>query len=129
MSVNKVILLGHVGKEPELRHTESGYSVTAFTLATTEKGYKKPDGSQYPDITEWHNIITWRGLADIASKYVKKGTLIYLEGRITSRQWENKDGVKRTQTEIVAEKLEILSKKVEDNSEHSSSEEMSDLPY
>ena len=77
MSVNKVILLGHVGKEPELRHTESGYSVTAFTLATTEKVYKKPDGSQYPDITEWHNIITWRGLADIASKYVKKGTSIY----------------------------------------------------
>lgn len=110
MSVNKVILIGNVGKDPEVRVLEGGTSVASITLATSEKGYKTKSGVEIPEKTEWHNIVAWRGLAEIAEKYIKKGSQIYVEGKIVTRKWE-KDGVAQYRTEIVAENLQMLGKK------------------
>ena len=82
MSVNKVILIGNVGKDPDVRYLENNVCVANFTLATTERGYTTQSGIQIPDKTEWHNIVVWRGLAEIAEKYVRKGTQLYIEGKI-----------------------------------------------
>ena len=81
MSVNKVILVGNVGKDPEVRYLENNVAVAKFPLATTEKGYKMNNGTVVPDRTEWHNIVMWRGLAEIAEKFVKKGSQLYIEGK------------------------------------------------
>ncbi|MGL4293139.1 MAG: single-stranded DNA-binding protein [Bacteroidales bacterium] len=113
MSVNKVILVGNVGKEPEIRYLEGGVAVASFTLATTERGYKTQSGVQVPDRTEWHNIIAWRGLAEIVEKYVHKGTPLYIEGKIRSRSWDDQNGVKRYMTEIYADNLELLGRRPE----------------
>ncbi|MEI6752800.1 MAG: single-stranded DNA-binding protein [Paludibacter sp.] len=110
MSVNKVILVGNVGKDPEVRYLEKNVAVANFTLATTERGYTTQSGIQVPDRTEWHNIVAWRGLAEVAEKYIKKGTQIYVEGKLQTRQWE-KDGVKRYTTEIYADTIQLLGKK------------------
>lgn len=110
MSVNKVILVGNVGKDPEIRYLDSGVAVATITLATTERGYTLANGTQVPDRTEWHNVIVWRGLAEVAEKYVRKGSQLYIEGKITTRKWE-KDGVTRYSTEIVAENMELLGKR------------------
>jgi single-strand DNA-binding protein len=107
--VNKVILVGNLGKDPEIRHLEGGTAVTNFTLATSES-YKDKSG-QRVEQTEWHNIVVWRNLAEIAEKYLKKGSTIYLEGKLRTRSWEDKDKVKRYTTEIVADSFTILSKK------------------
>ena len=112
MSVNKVILVGHVGKEPEIRFIEKNVGVANFTLATTEKGYTLQNGTVVPDRTEWHNIVAWRGLATTAEKYIHKGTQVYVEGKIQTRSWE-KDGVKRYTTEIYAETIQLLGKRPE----------------
>lgn len=110
MSVNKVILVGNVGKDPEVRYLEKNVAVANFTLATTERGYTTQSGIQVPEKTEWHNIVAWRGLAELAEKYIKKGTQIYVEGKIQTRQWE-KDGIKRYTTEIYADTIQLLGKK------------------
>lgn len=115
MSVNKAILVGNVGKDPEVRYLDSGIAVATITLATTERGYTQANGTTVPDRTEWHNIIAWRGLAEIAEKYIKKGTQLYVEGKITTRKWE-KDGITRYSTEIVAENIELLGKRPEGSS-------------
>jgi single-strand DNA-binding protein len=112
--VNKVILVGNVGKDPEMRHLEGNISVAKFPLATSEV-YKK-DGQRITQ-TEWHNVVLWRGLADVAEKYVKKGSLIYIEGRLRSSSWEDKDGVKKYKTEIVAENMTLLGRRPEDGSQ------------
>lgn len=112
MSVNKVILVGNVGKDPEVRYVEKEVGVANFTLATTERGYTLQNGTQVPDRTEWHNIVAWRGLATLAEKYIKKGSQIYVEGKIQTRAYE-KDGVKRYFTEIYAETIQLLGKKPE----------------
>lgn len=112
MSVNKAILVGNVGKDPEVRYLDSGIAVATITLATTERGYTLANGTSVPDRTEWHNIVAWRGLAEIAEKYIKKGTQLYVEGKITTRKWE-KDGIARYSTEIVAENIELLGKRPE----------------
>ena len=112
MSVNKAILVGNVGKDPEVRYLDSGVAVATITLATTERGYTLANGTQVPDRTEWHNIVAWRGLAEIAEKYIKKGSQIYVEGKITTRKWE-KDGIARYSTEIVAESIELLGRRPE----------------
>jgi single-strand DNA-binding protein len=112
MSVNKAILVGNVGKDPEVRYLDSGVAVATITLATTERGYTLANGTTVPDRTEWHNIVAWRGLAEIAEKYIKKGSQIFVEGKITTRKWE-KDGVARYSTEIVAENIELLGKRPE----------------
>jgi single-strand DNA-binding protein len=112
MSVNKVILVGHVGKDPEVRYLDKDVAVANFTLATTERGRTLPNGTQIPERTEWHNIVAWRGLAEIAEKYIRKGSQLYVEGRLQTRTWE-KDGIKRYTTEIYAETINLLGKKPE----------------
>jgi len=111
MSINKAILVGNVGKDPDVRYFERDNdrknSVASFTLATTERGYTLANGTQVPDRTEWHNIVAWRGLAELAEKYIRKGSQIYVEGKITTRSWE-KDGITRYTTEIVAENIQLL---------------------
>lgn len=107
--VNKVILIGNLGKDPEVRHLEGGASVANFTIATTE-AYKDKSGNR-TEHTEWHTIVVWRGLAEVAEKYLKKGMTIYLEGKLRTRSWDDKDGHKRYSTEIVADTFTILSKK------------------
>jgi len=112
MSVNKVILVGNVGKDPEVRYLEKNLAVANFTLATTERGYTTQSGIQVPERTEWHNIVAWRGLAELAEKYIRKGSQLYIEGKIQTRSWE-KDGIKRYTTEIFADTIQLLGKKPE----------------
>lgn len=109
MSVNKVILIGNVGKDPEIKHL-TDFKVASFTLATTERGYTAQNGTQVPDRTEWHNIVAWRGLAKLAEEYIRKGSQIYVEGKITNRSWE-KEGVKYYRTEIVADTIQLVGRK------------------
>jgi len=110
MSVNKVILVGNVGKDPEVRYLEKNLAVANFTLATTERGYTTQSGIQVPERTEWHNIVAWRGLAELSEKYIRKGSQLYIEGKIQTRSWE-KDGIKRYTTEIFADTIQLLGKK------------------
>jgi single-strand DNA-binding protein len=105
--INKVILVGNLGKDPEVRHLEGGAVVAKFPLATSET-YKTKEG-QRVDQTEWHNIVMWRGLAESAEKYLRKGSLVYIEGKIRTRSWDDKDGHKRYMTEIVADTMTMLS--------------------
>ncbi len=106
--INKVILVGHLGKDPEVRHLEGGVSVASFPLATSET-YNK-DGRKIEQ-TEWHNIVMWRGLADVASKYLQKGKLVYIEGKLRTRSFEDKEGHKKYTTEVVAENFTMLGRK------------------
>ena len=106
--INKVILVGHLGKDPETRHLEGGVTVTSFPLATSET-YNK-DGKRIEQ-TEWHNIVLWRGLAEVASKYLTKGKLVYIEGKLRTRSFEDREKVKRYVTEVVAENFTILGRK------------------
>lgn len=116
MSVNKVILVGNVGKDPEVRYIDENLAVATFSVATTERGYTKKDGSQVPESTDWHNIVAWRGLAKISESYIRKGTQIYVEGKIKSRSYDDKEGVKRYVTEIVAETIQLLGRKADNPS-------------
>ena len=109
MSVNKVILVGNVGKDPEVRHLDKGVSVANFPLATTET-YLAKNGEKV-STTEWHNIVLWRGLAEVTEKYVTKGRQLYIEGRLRTRSWDDKDGVKRYTTEIYADVMQLLGKR------------------
>lgn len=118
MSVNKAILLGNVGKDPEVRFLDGGVSVASFSLATTEN-YKNKAGERVSQ-TEWHNIVVWRHLADLADKYISKGQKLYIEGKITNRTWEDKEGNKRYTTEIVASTIELLGRKGDDSGSSSS---------
>lgn len=104
--VNKVILIGNLGKDPEIRTLESGVSVANFTMATSETYRDKTTGEKKV-ITEWHNIVLWRGLAEIAQKYLHKGDLVYIEGKLRTRSWE-KEGVTRYTTEIVGDSMTML---------------------
>ena len=112
MSVNKVILVGNVGKDPETRYLEGGTAVCSFPLATSET-YRNRDGERITN-TEWHNVVLWRGLAEVAEKYVKKGSQLFIEGRIRTRSWDDKDGNKRYTTEIVGDNMQMLGKRAED---------------
>ena len=109
MSVNKVILIGNVGREPEVRYLDNGVAVASLTLATTERGYTLQNGTQVPDRTEWHNFVLWRGLAEVAEKYVHKGDKLYIEGKIRTRSYDDQNGVKRYVVEIFADNMEMLS--------------------
>ena len=104
--VNKVILVGNLGKDPEVRHLEGGVSVAHFTLATNEY-YKDKHGTRV-ERTEWHNISAWRGLADMADKYLKKGQQVYIEGKLQTRQYQDKDKQTRYITEIIADEISLL---------------------
>ncbi|MCL2737821.1 MAG: single-stranded DNA-binding protein [Bacteroidales bacterium] len=109
MTLNKVMLIGNVGKDPEPRHLESGAMLVTLTLATTER-FKDRNG-EVKEQTEWHNVVCWRSVAEIAEKYVRKGSQIYIEGRLRSRSWEDQNGQKRYVTEIVADTLRLLGRK------------------
>lgn len=106
--VNKVILVGHLGKDPEVRHLDGNVSVASFPLATSES-YNK-DGKRIEQ-TEWHNIVMWRGLAEVAAKYLQKGKLVYIEGKLRTRSYEDREGHKKYSTEIVAENFTLLGRK------------------
>lgn len=132
MAINKVILLGRVGKDPEIKQFDGG-NKASFSLATTERGYVSKTGETIPDRVTWHNIVCWKGLATIAERFVKKGDLIYIEGKITTRSWES-DGKKHYMTEIVADNIELLGGKSETKETQSNEPEMaiedsSDLPF
>lgn len=111
MSVNKVILIGNVGKDPDVRYLESQMRVATFPLATTERGYSLANGTQVPDRTEWHNIVAWSRLAELCERYVRKGTLLYIEGHIRSRTYDDKSGIRRYVYEIYADNIQLLSSK------------------
>ena len=111
MSVNKAILVGRVGKDPDMKYFDNDNAVANFSVATNERGYTTANGTQIPEKTDWHNIVCWRGLAKIAENYVKKGTLVYIEGKIRTRSYDDQNGVKRYVTEIIADNLELLSSK------------------
>ncbi|HOX81873.1 MAG TPA: single-stranded DNA-binding protein [Chryseolinea sp.] len=107
--VNKVILVGRVGKEPEVRNLENGASVANFSLATSET-YKDKTTGEKKEITDWHNIVLWRGLAEITQKYVHKGDMLYIEGKMRTRSWE-KDGITRYTTEVIGDNMTMLTPK------------------
>ncbi len=134
--VNKVILIGNLGKDPEVRYLDSGVAVANFSLATTEN-YRNKEGEKVSQ-TEWHNVVLWRGLAEIAEKYLKKGSSVYIEGRIRNRKWEDKEGNTRYNNEILADNMTMLGGRSNDSSQDigsnqntSKSEDSSenDLPF
>ena len=135
--VNKVILVGNLGKDPEVRYLDSGVAVANFSLATTEN-YKNKQGEKVSQ-TEWHNIVLWRGLAEVAEKWLKKGSSVYVEGKIRSRKWEDKEGNTRYTTEILADNMTMLGGKsstagIPINTEinpknESNSDSTNDLPF
>ena len=114
MSVNKVILVGNVGKDPEVRHLDSGVAVANFPLATSES-YNSKSGERVTT-TEWHNIVLWRGLAEVAEKYVTKGRQLYIEGRIRTRSYDDKEGNKRYVTEIYGDQMQMLGTRADNQS-------------
>lgn len=109
MSLNKVMLIGNVGRDPEVRYLEGNAKVASFTLATTER-YRDRSGETREN-TEWHNIVAWRMLADTAEKFIKKGTQIYVEGRLRTREWTDQTGAKRRTTEIMADNIQLLGRR------------------
>lgn len=110
MSVNKVILLGRVGRDPDVRYIAQNQPVASFTLATTDHAYTNANGVQVPERTEWHNIVMWGKNAEVAERYIRKGTQIYLEGRLRTRAWEDRNQVKRYTTEIYVDSFELLAR-------------------
>lgn len=139
--VNKVILVGNLGRDPEVRHLDNGRAVANFSIATSET-YKNKQGERVTT-TEWHNMVLWTPLAEIAEKYLKKGNQVYIEGKLTSRSYEDKDGVTKYITEVVGRELTLLGKPAQndagstnmaENSEKSApsvkeSKEIDDLPF
>lgn len=111
-SVNKVILIGNLGRDPEIRHLENGAVVANFPIATSES-YRDRNTNELREQTEWHNIVVWRGLAEVVEKYVFKGTKVYVEGKLRSRSYQDKDNITRYTTEIVADNLTILTPRSE----------------
>ncbi len=107
-SVNKVILIGYLGKDPEIRYTPSGVAVANFSIATSEK-WKDKQGEQQ-EKTEWHNIVAWKKLGEICGEYLSRGQQVYIEGRLQTRAWEDRDGNKKYTTEIVANQMKMLGK-------------------
>ncbi len=114
--VNKVILVGNLGKDPEVRHLESGAVVANFPLATSETYKDRKTGERITQ-TEWHNVVIWRGLAEVAEKYLKKGSSVYVEGKLRTRSWDDKEGNKRYTTEIVADNMTMLGGRSAEGSE------------
>ena len=110
MSVNKVILIGNVGREPNVRYIDRDVAVASLSLATSDRAYTLPNGTQVPERTEWHNLVFWRGLAQTVEKYVHKGDKLYVEGSIHSRSYDDQNGVRRTVVEIWVDNMEMLSR-------------------
>lgn len=109
MSVNKVILIGNVGQDPEIRYVDSR-PVATFSLATTDRAYTTASGAQVPERTEWHRIVMWDRAAETAEKYIRKGAKLYIEGKLRTRVWEDRNTIKRNVTEILVDSFDILSR-------------------
>lgn len=109
MSVNKVILVGNVGQDPEIRYVDNR-PVATFSLATTDRAYTTASGAQVPERTEWHRIVMWDRAAETAEKYVRKGVKLYIEGKLRTRVWEDRNTIKRNVTEILVDSFDILSR-------------------
>ena len=124
--VNKVILIGNLGKDPEVRYSDNGIAVANMSIATTEN-YKNKEGDRVSQ-TEWHDVVLWRGLAEIAEKYLKKGSSVYIEGKIRTNKWVDKDENTRYKTEILADKLNMLGRSVNSDDNNTPSTE-DDLPF
>jgi single-strand DNA-binding protein len=124
--VNKVILIGNLGKDPEVRYLDNGVAVANMSIATTEN-YKNKEGDRVSQ-TEWHDVVLWRGLAEIAEKYLKKGSSVYIEGKIRTNKWVDKDENTRYKTEILADKLNMLGRSVNSDDNNTPSTE-DDLPF
>jgi single-strand DNA-binding protein len=105
--VNKAIVVGNLGRDPEVRYTPSGVPVASFSVATSDEWKDKDTGAKQ-ERTEWHRIVAWRGLAEVCGKYLRKGSQVYIEGRIQTRSWEDRDGVQRYTTEIIAQNMQML---------------------
>ena len=128
-SVNKAILIGNLGKDPELRYTPAGVAVCTFSLATTEK-WRDKNSNEQKESTTWHNIVLWRRQAEIAKEYLSKGSPVYIEGRIQTRSYDDKEGNKKWITEIVGDRLQLLGRRGEggDHSSQAPTPEMSEAP-
>lgn len=111
--INKVILIGNLGRDPEMRYTPNSIAVCSFSVATSET-YKDKNSGERITQTEWHNIVLWRGLAETSEKYLRKGSKVYIEGKLKTRKWDDNQGVTRYSTEIVADVMQMLDKKVTD---------------
>lgn len=111
MSVNKVILIGHVGKEPRVKHFDGGSAVASFSLATTDRAYTLANGTNVPERTEWHNVVATNRLAEVVEKYVHKGDKLYLECKLRTRDYDDSKGVKHYITEVFVDSMEMLSVK------------------
>ncbi len=118
--INKVILVGNLGKDPEVRYLEGGTAVANFPIATSES-FKDRTTGERKTVTEWHNVVVWRNLAEIAEKFLKKGSQIYIEGKLRTRQWQDKDGNNRYTTEIVGDNLQMLGRRDDANSSENTS--------
>lgn len=114
--MNKVMLIGNVGREPEVRYYDADQACAMFPLATSERGYTLPNGTKVPESTDWHNIVVWRRLAKVVERYVHKGDKLYVEGKIKTRHYTDKRGMDRVITEIYVDNLELLSPRVNNHS-------------
>lgn len=112
-SLNQVTIIGYVGDVPKISNTQNGRKVASFAIATTEKGYTSKSGVQYPDRTEWHNIVLWGNLAEIAEKYLRKGSSVFIQGKMRTRSYDDKNGVKRYITEIEGETMQMLDRRAD----------------
>jgi single-strand DNA-binding protein len=126
-SINKVILIGNLGKDPEVRHLENGACVANFSIATSEN-YKDRKTGEKVSQTEWHNIVIWRALAEIAEKYLKKGDKVYIEGKLKTRSWQDQEGKNRYTTEVIADNLTMLGKSPENKTSVENNNPIADKP-
>ncbi|MFC2377907.1 MAG: single-stranded DNA-binding protein [Segatella oulorum] len=129
--MNKVMLIGNVGKDPDVRYYDADQAVAQFPLATTERGYTLQNGTKVPDHTDWHNLVVWRGLAKVVEKHVHKGDKIYVEGRIRYRSYDDPKGQRRYVTEILVENMELLNPKPaerEENAQHTAAQPTTTQP-
>lgn len=129
--MNKVMLIGNVGKDPDVRYYDADQAVAQFPLATTERGYTLQNGTKVPDHTDWHNLVVWRGLAKVVEKHVHKGDKLYVEGRIRYRSYDDPKGQRRYVTEILVENMELLNPKPaerEENAQHTATQSTTTQP-
>ncbi len=112
-SLNQATIIGYVGDVPKISNTQNGRKVASFAIATTEKGYTSKSGVQYPDRTEWHNIVLWGNLAEIAEKYLRKGSSVFIQGKMRTRSYDDKNGVKRYITEIEGDTMQMLDRRAD----------------
>lgn len=129
-SVNQATIIGFVGDEPRINTAQngSGRMIASLSIATTEKGYTKQDGTQVPDRTEWHNVVLFGRLADVAKNYIHKGSSLYIQGKLRTRAYDDKNGIKRYTTEIVADTMQMLDRKTESGSTGSNNPSMNQQP-